>query len=108
MADYLYLILKYYKFLLLIIASYLLLVLVFPDPVLEPVDENYGCNCQYHWQKVRQRPLPEVPHLSVAEEAFAEVNDGDVLELHLGQKLLKVKITYINQGKKQVPTFEEL
>lgn len=37
-----------------------------------------------------------------------EVNDGDVLELHLGQKIIKVKITYIAQGKKQVPTFEEL
>lgn len=37
-----------------------------------------------------------------------EVNDGDVLELHLGQKILKVKITYVMQGKKQVPTFEEL
>lgn len=37
-----------------------------------------------------------------------EVNDGDVLELHLGQKIIKVKITYISQGKKQVPTFEEL
>ncbi len=37
-----------------------------------------------------------------------EVNDGDVLELHLGQKIIKVKITYITQGKKQVPTFEEL
>ena len=38
----------------------------------------------------------------------AEVNDGDVLELHLGQKILKVKITYKQQGKKLVPTFEEL
>ena len=37
-----------------------------------------------------------------------EVNDGDVLELHLGQKILKVKITYNNQGKKQIPAFEEL
>ena len=37
-----------------------------------------------------------------------EVNDGDILELHLGQKILKVKITYIQQGKKQLPTFEEL
>ena len=37
-----------------------------------------------------------------------EVNDGDVLELHLGQKIIKVKITYITQGKKQIPTFEEL
>ena len=37
-----------------------------------------------------------------------EVNDGDVLEMHLGQKILKVKITYSQQGKKQVPTFEEL
>lgn len=37
-----------------------------------------------------------------------EINDGDILELNLGQKILKVKITYINQGKKQMPTFEEL
>ena len=37
-----------------------------------------------------------------------EVNDGDVLELHLGQKISKVKITYIQQGKKLLPTFEEL
>ena len=38
----------------------------------------------------------------------AEVNDGDVLELKLGQKLLRVKITYIQQGKREIPTFEEL
>ena len=37
-----------------------------------------------------------------------EVNDGDVLELHLGQKILRVKITYIKQGKKDIPTFEVL
>ena len=37
-----------------------------------------------------------------------EVNDGDVLELHLGQKFIKVKITYTMQGKKEVPTFEEI
>ena len=37
-----------------------------------------------------------------------EVNDGDVLELHLGQKISKVKITYIQQGKKLLPIFEEL
>ena len=37
-----------------------------------------------------------------------EVNDGDVLELHLGHKISKVKITYIQQGKKLLPTFEEL
>ena len=37
-----------------------------------------------------------------------EVNDGDVLELRLGQKILRVKITYIKQGKKDIPTFEEL
>ena len=37
-----------------------------------------------------------------------EVNDGDVLELHLGQKIIKVKITYTMQGKKEVPTFEEI
>ena len=38
----------------------------------------------------------------------SEVSDGDILELRLGQKLLVVKITYIQQGKKQIPTFEEL
>ena len=38
----------------------------------------------------------------------SEVNDGDVLELRLGQKLLVVKITYIQQGKRLIPTFEEI
>lgn len=37
-----------------------------------------------------------------------EVKDGDVLELRLGQKLLVVKITYIQQGKREIPTFEEI
>ena len=37
-----------------------------------------------------------------------EVNDGDVLELHLGQKISKVKITYIQQGQKLLPTFDEV
>ena len=38
----------------------------------------------------------------------SEVNEGDVLELKLGNKIVKVKITYILQGKKQVPTFENI
>ena len=38
----------------------------------------------------------------------SEVSDGDFLELKLGPKTLKVKITYITQGKKQIPTFEEV
>lgn len=38
----------------------------------------------------------------------AEVKDGDILTLKLGQKTLKVKITYITQGKREIPTFEEL
>ena len=38
----------------------------------------------------------------------SEVNDGDILELKLGLKLLTVKITYLPQGKKMVPTFEEI
>ena len=37
-----------------------------------------------------------------------EVPDGAVLELKLGAKLLKVKITYTTQGKKEIPTFEEI
>lgn len=37
-----------------------------------------------------------------------EIKDGDVLELKIGQKIICVKITYIIQGKKEVPTFVEL
>ena len=38
----------------------------------------------------------------------SEVKDGDILELRLGTKLLRVKITYIKQVKREIPTFEEL
>jgi len=38
----------------------------------------------------------------------SEVNEGDILQLRLGNKIINVKITYIKQGKKSVPTFEEL
>ncbi len=38
----------------------------------------------------------------------SEVNGGDILTLKLGIKTLKVKITYIHQGKREVPSFEEL
>ena len=38
----------------------------------------------------------------------SEVNHGDILELKLGQKLLRVKITYTLQGKREIPSFEEL
>ena len=38
----------------------------------------------------------------------SEVNDGDILELKLGQKILIVKITYLKQGKREVPAFEEI
>ncbi len=38
----------------------------------------------------------------------AEVKDGDILTLRLGTKVLKAKITYISQGKREIPTFEEL
>ena len=37
-----------------------------------------------------------------------EVNDGDILELKLGQKLMVVKITYAQQGKREVPNFIEI
>ena len=38
----------------------------------------------------------------------SEVSDGDILQLRLGSKTINVKITYIKQGKKDIPTFEEL
>ncbi len=37
-----------------------------------------------------------------------EIKEGDVLELKLGAKNINVKITYIIQGKREIPTFEEL
>lgn len=37
-----------------------------------------------------------------------EIKEGDVLELKLGAKIINVKITYIIQGKREIPTFEEL
>ena len=44
---------------------------------------------------------------NVAKPSF-EVKDGDVLSLKLGESLLKVKITYIIQGKKEIPTYIEI
>ena len=38
----------------------------------------------------------------------SEVKEGDVLTLRLGQKVSNVKITFIQQGKKEIPAFEEL
>lgn len=43
----------------------------------------------------------------VAKPSF-EVKDGDILSLKLGEKLLKVKITYILQGKREIPSYEEI
>lgn len=43
----------------------------------------------------------------VAKPSF-EVKDGDVLSLKLGESLLKVKITYIIQGKREIPTYIEI
>ena len=38
----------------------------------------------------------------------SEVKDNDNLELKLGTKILRVKITYLMQGKREIPTFEEI
>ena len=38
----------------------------------------------------------------------SEVKDNDNLELKLGTKILRVKITYFIQGKREIPTFEEI
>ena len=43
----------------------------------------------------------------VAKPSF-EVKDGDILSLKLGEKLLKVKITYTMQGKREIPCYEEI
>ena len=43
----------------------------------------------------------------VAKPSF-EVKDGDILSLKLGEKLLKVKITYTLQGKREIPCYEEI
>lgn len=38
----------------------------------------------------------------------SEVNDGDILTLKLGDRVLHAKITYTINGKKQIPVFEEI
>ena len=38
----------------------------------------------------------------------SEVNDGDILSLKLGERTINVKITYIQQGKRMIPTYEEI
>ena len=38
----------------------------------------------------------------------SEVNEGDILQLKLGIKTVKVKITYTTQGKREIPTAVEL
>ena len=38
----------------------------------------------------------------------AEVSDDDILTLHLGQKVLKVKITFVQKGKRLIPNYEQL
>ncbi len=43
----------------------------------------------------------------VAKPSF-EVKDGDILSLKLGEKLLKVKITYTLHGKREIPSYEEI
>ena len=43
----------------------------------------------------------------IAKPSF-EVKDGDILSLKLGEKLLKVKITYTLQGKREIPSYEEI
>ena len=36
----------------------------------------------------------------------SDVKDGDLLTLHLGKRLLEVKITFIKRGSKDIPTYE--
>ena len=38
----------------------------------------------------------------------SEVNDGDILDIKMGPKSVRAKITYTKQGNKDIPTFEEL
>ena len=38
----------------------------------------------------------------------SEVKNGDVLELHLGNRVLVVEITFIEKYKKEFPTYKEV
>lgn len=38
----------------------------------------------------------------------SEVKDGDILELHLGNRILVVEITFIERFKKDYPTYKEV
>ena len=38
----------------------------------------------------------------------SEVKNGDILELHLGNRVLIVEITFIERYKKEFPTYKEV
>ena len=38
----------------------------------------------------------------------SEVKDGDILELHLGNRLLVVEISFIERFKKEFPVYKEV
>lgn len=38
----------------------------------------------------------------------SEVKDGDMLELHLGNRILVVEITFVERFKKDYPTYKEV
>ena len=59
---------------------------------MELIDEDNGGYCHNYGHEVRKRPLPEVAHLSVAEEAFAEINDLPHLSIHVIPPCLSVAL----------------
>ena len=57
------------------------------------------------------KTLAENGHIEIngkVSKPSSDVKDGDILTLHLGKRLLEVKITYTQRGSRQVPQYEIL
>ena len=57
------------------------------------------------------KELADRGHILINDKASkpsSEVKDGDILELHLGNRLLVVEISFIERFKKEFPVYKEV
>ena len=54
------------------------------------------------------KTLAENGHIEIngkISKPSSDVKEGDILTLHLGKRLLKVKISFIKRGSKEIPNY---
>ena len=76
--------------------------------ISEAIDFRFLLLENYKKLKISENQLAVIfmiDHLTSQGNPFVT---GDILSLKLGDKLLKVKITYTMQGKREIPCYEEI